>query len=67
MKSRIDLPAILAITVTVLAFSATAPLTAFATAPAFTLAFWRNGLGFSTLAPVVLALRRGERGRIVFH
>ena len=65
MKSRVDLPAILAIAVTVLAFSATAPLTAFATAPAFTLAFWRNGLGFSALAPVVLALRRGELGRIL--
>jgi drug/metabolite transporter (DMT)-like permease len=65
MKSKVDPLSVLAIVVTVLAFSATAPLTAFATAPAFALAFWRNGLGFTALGPVLLALRRGELGRIL--
>ncbi|MFI6662845.1 DMT family transporter [Streptomyces sp. NPDC050523] len=45
-----------------LAFSATAPLTAFAAAPALALALWRNGLGVCTLGPVV-AVRRGEELR----
>ncbi|MGP3985807.1 DMT family transporter [Streptomyces sp. 3N207] len=51
-------------TVTVLAISATAPLTAAASAPPLAMAFWRNCLGFATLGPFLLLLRRREVVRL---
>jgi drug/metabolite transporter (DMT)-like permease len=65
MKSRIDPLSVAAMTVTVVSISATAPLTAYAAAPPLALAFWRNALGFATLGPLLLLLRRREAVRIV--
>lgn len=50
--------------VAVLSISATAPLTAAASAPALAMAFWRNALGFTTLGPFLLVLRRREAVRV---
>ncbi|MFJ9381738.1 DMT family transporter [Streptomyces sp. NPDC101455] len=50
--------------VTVLSISATAPLTAAATAPPLAMAFWRNCLGFAVLGPFLLLLRRREVVRV---
>ncbi|MEV7739465.1 DMT family transporter [Streptomyces sp. NPDC088921] len=51
--------------VTVVSISATAPLTAYASASPLAMAFWRNALGFATLGPILLLLRRREAARIV--
>ncbi|MCO5998254.1 DMT family transporter [Actinoallomurus rhizosphaericola] len=64
MKAKIDPPYVAAVVVTVCSFSATAPLTAYAAAPALALAFWRNGLGLTTSVAIVTALRRGEFHRM---
>ncbi len=57
--------AVAAMTVTVVSFAATAPLTAAASAPALAMAFWRNALGFVTLVPLLLlVLRRREVARV---
>ena len=53
-------PTILALTVAVLAVSSSAPLIAFAAAPALAIAFWRNGLATVALAPITLGPRRAE-------
>ena len=57
----------LALVVAVLAVSSSAPLIAFAAAPALAVAFWRNGLAALALTPVTLGFRRteltGARGR----
>ncbi|WP_405813412.1 DMT family transporter [Streptomyces sp. NBC_01390] len=65
MKSRIDPLTIAAMTVTVVSISATAPLTAAATASPLAMAFWRNCLGFAVLGPLLLLLRRREVVRVV--
>jgi drug/metabolite transporter (DMT)-like permease len=65
MRSRLDATSTSAVLVTVIAFAATAPLTAYATAPALTLALGRNVLGFFTMGPVFLAIRRGELRRML--
>lgn len=64
MKSTIDPLSIAAVSVTVVSFSATAPLTAAASASPLAMAFWRNALGFTTLVLVLLVLRRGEFARV---
>ncbi|MFJ2261545.1 DMT family transporter [Streptomyces sp. NPDC087844] len=64
MRAKLDSLSVAAVTVTVIAFSATAPLTAFAAAPALTLAFGRNALGLLTLGPIFMLVRRGEMRRI---
>jgi drug/metabolite transporter (DMT)-like permease len=64
MKAKIDPLYAVAMVIAVCAVSATAPLTAFASAPALALAFWRNGLGFATNGAIVTALRRGEFRRV---
>jgi drug/metabolite transporter (DMT)-like permease len=46
--------------VAVLAVSSSAPLIAFAAAPALAVAFWRNGLAAAALTPVTLGPRRQE-------
>ncbi|MFK0160440.1 DMT family transporter [Streptomyces sp. NPDC090493] len=51
--------------VTVVSISATAPLTAYASASPLAMAFWRNALGFATLGPFLLLLRRREAMRIL--
>jgi drug/metabolite transporter (DMT)-like permease len=50
----------LALAVAVCAVSSSAPLIAFAAAPALAVAFWRNGLASVALTPVALGPRRGE-------
>ncbi|GIF24331.1 drug/metabolite transporter (DMT)-like permease [Actinoplanes tereljensis] len=50
----------LSLVVAVLAVSSSAPLIAFAAAPAIAIAFWRNGLAAVVLTPVTLGPRRRE-------
>jgi drug/metabolite transporter (DMT)-like permease len=50
----------LALTVAVLAVSSSAPLIAFAAAPALAIAFWRNSLATLVLTPIALGPRRAE-------
>jgi len=64
MKAKFDPLYAVAVVATVCSFSATAPLTAFASAPALALAFWRNGLGFVTSGAIVAGLRRGQFPRM---
>ncbi|MEU9411436.1 DMT family transporter [Streptomyces sp. NPDC048281] len=64
MRTKLDAVSGAAVLVTVLAFSATAPLTAYAAAPAFALAFGRNALGLLTLGPAFLLARRREVHRV---
>jgi drug/metabolite transporter (DMT)-like permease len=49
-----------AVAVAVLAVSSSAPLIAFAAAPALAIAFWRNALAAVALTPVTLGFRRAE-------
>ncbi|MFJ4836015.1 DMT family transporter [Streptomyces sp. NPDC088747] len=65
MKSKFDPLSVTAMTITVVAISATAPLTAAATASPLAMAFWRNALGFAVLGPLLLLLRRREVVRVV--
>ncbi|MEV7342240.1 DMT family transporter [Streptomyces sp. NPDC093544] len=65
MKSKADPLSVVAMAVTVVAISATAPLTAAATASPLAMAFWRNCLGFAVLGPLLLLLRRREVVRVV--
>ncbi|MET7686363.1 DMT family transporter [Streptomyces sp. NPDC005423] len=60
MRTKLDAVSIVAVLVTVAAFSATAPLTAYASGSVFVLALGRNALGLITLGPVVLLIRRRE-------
>ncbi|WP_223184541.1 DMT family transporter [Streptomyces sp. CBMA152] len=50
--------------VTVISVSATAPLTAAASASPPAMAFWRNCLGFAVLGPFLLMIRRREVARV---
>src|SRR3954452_11990171 len=59
-RQRAGLPTVLALTVAVLAISSSAPLIAFAAAPALAIAFWRNGLAAVALTPGTLGPRRSE-------
>ncbi|WP_285684011.1 DMT family transporter [Actinoplanes sp. NBRC 103695] len=49
-----------ALAIAVLAVSSSAPLIAFAAAPALAIAFWRNALSAAVLTPVTLGPRRAE-------
>ncbi|MFK0046013.1 DMT family transporter [Streptomyces sp. NPDC090741] len=60
MRTKLDAVSVTAVLVTVLAFSATAPLTAYATGPTLALAFGRNALGLLTLGPAFMLVRRRE-------
>lgn len=64
MRAKLDPLSITAMAVTVVSVSATAPLTAVASAPPLAMAFWRNCLGFVVLAPLLLLLRRREVARV---
>jgi drug/metabolite transporter (DMT)-like permease len=54
------LPTTAALTIALLAVSSSAPLIAYAAAPALAIAFWRNALAVGALAPVALTRRRAE-------
>jgi drug/metabolite transporter (DMT)-like permease len=63
MRSSRQRPVLLAaaaLTVAVLAVSSSAPLIAFAAAPALAVAFWRNGLAAAALTPITMGPRRQE-------
>jgi len=60
MASSRALPTVAALAVAVLAISSSAPLIAFAAAPALAIAFWRNALATLALTPVTLGPRRAE-------
>jgi drug/metabolite transporter (DMT)-like permease len=64
VKTQTDPLTVAAMAVTVVSISATAPLTAAATASPLAMAFWRNFLGFATLGVLLLLLRRREVVRI---
>lgn len=51
---------VLALVTAVLAVSSSAPLIAFAAAPALAIAFWRNGLAAVALTPIAAGFRRTE-------
>lgn len=51
---------VLALVVAVMAVSSSAPLIAFAAAPALAIAFWRNALATVALTPISLGPRRAE-------
>ncbi|MFI5889488.1 DMT family transporter [Actinoplanes sp. NPDC051513] len=59
-RQRPGLTTVVALAVAVLAVSSSAPLIAFAAAPALAIAFWRNGLAAVALTPVTLGPRRPE-------
>jgi drug/metabolite transporter (DMT)-like permease len=59
-RPSVSLPTILALTVAVLAVSSSAPLIAYAAAPALAIAFWRNVFATAVLVPAVAATRRPE-------
>jgi drug/metabolite transporter (DMT)-like permease len=54
-----------ALTLAVCATSPSAPLIAFAAAPGLALAFWRNAIGASVIAPVAVVRRRAELRALV--
>lgn len=62
MRANRQLPllSVAALVVAVLAVSSSAPLIAFAAAPALAIAFWRNALAAVALTPVTLGPRRAE-------
>jgi drug/metabolite transporter (DMT)-like permease len=60
MRSNRALLSAVAVTVAVLAVSSSAPLIAFAAAPALAIAFWRNALATVALTPVAAGPRRFE-------
>jgi drug/metabolite transporter (DMT)-like permease len=55
-----------AIAVAVLAVSSSAPLIAYAAAPALAIAFWRNALAVAALTPVAVGFRRAEARDILW-
>ncbi|NES14162.1 DMT family transporter [Micromonospora sp. PPF5-17] len=56
----LDPPTVGALALAVAAVSSSAPLVAFAAAPALAIAFWRNTLSIAVLGPYSLARRRAE-------
>jgi drug/metabolite transporter (DMT)-like permease len=60
MRSHRRVLTVGALAVAVIAISSSAPLIAFAAAPALAIAFWRNGLAALALTPVTLGPRRAE-------
>src|SRR5436305_8714316 len=57
---RLGLPTVASLMIALLAVSSSAPLIAYAAAPALAIAFWRNALAVGLLAPVTAARRRDE-------
>jgi drug/metabolite transporter (DMT)-like permease len=56
----LGLPTTAAIVIALLAVSSSAPLIAYAAAPALAIAFWRNALAVGALVPVAATTRRAE-------
>ncbi|HEY2791975.1 MAG TPA: DMT family transporter [Micromonosporaceae bacterium] len=59
-RSQLNAATTVALCVAILAISSSAPLIAFAAAPALAIAFWRNALAAVVLTPVTVARRRLE-------
>ena len=59
-RSRHDPLTVGALLVAVVSVSSSAPMIAYAAAPALALAFWRNALAVGVLAPTAAAVRRDE-------
>jgi drug/metabolite transporter (DMT)-like permease len=59
-KPSSRLPTVLALAVAVIAVASSAPLIAFAAAPALAIAFWRNFLATVALTPITYGPRRAE-------
>jgi drug/metabolite transporter (DMT)-like permease len=57
------LPTVFALVLATLTVSSSAPLIAYAVAPALAIAFWRNALAVGVLAPVAVTRRRAELTR----
>ncbi|GIJ48527.1 hypothetical protein Val02_54130 [Virgisporangium aliadipatigenens] len=57
---HLGFPVIAALTVSVTAVSSSAPLTAYALAPALAIAFWRNAMAVAVLAPVAVTRGRAQ-------
>jgi len=55
---QVGLPTIAALAIAIVAVSSSAPLIAFAAAPALAIAFWRNAIAVAGLAPVALVRQR---------
>ncbi|MGC4804580.1 DMT family transporter [Micromonospora sp. DT233] len=64
-RPPLDPPTVGALALAVVAVSSSAPLVAFAVAPALAVAFWRNLLAVAALGPFVLARRRAELRALV--
>jgi drug/metabolite transporter (DMT)-like permease len=64
-RSQLGAATTASICIAVLAVSSSAPLIAFAAAPALAIAFWRNGIASVVLAPVAAVRRRDEFRRLV--
>jgi len=59
-RTQIHVATVTALTVAVLAVSSSAPIIAYAAAPALAIAFWRNAFSTVLLAPVAATRRRAE-------
>jgi drug/metabolite transporter (DMT)-like permease len=59
------LPTVAALIVSMVSVSSSAPLIAYAAAPALAIAFWRNALAVGVLVPVAATRRRAELGGLV--
>ncbi|GIJ25787.1 hypothetical protein Vqi01_09490 [Micromonospora qiuiae] len=64
-RPPLDLLTTGALALAVVAVSSSAPLIAFAAAPALAVAFWRNLIAVTALSPFVLVRRRAEFGRLI--
>lgn len=63
--SRLGFPVVLALCVAVVSVSTSAPLIAYAAAPALALAFWRNTLSIAVLGPVAAVRGRAQFAALV--
>jgi drug/metabolite transporter (DMT)-like permease len=63
--SRPGLNSAAALTVAVLAISSSAPMIAYAAAPALAIAFWRNALAVGVLTPFAATVRRRELNELI--
>jgi drug/metabolite transporter (DMT)-like permease len=63
----LGLPTTAALMIALVAVSSSAPLIAYAAAPALAIAFWRNALAVGALAPVALTRRRAELHKLDRH
>jgi len=62
---RPALASVPALAIAVVAVSSSAPVIAYAAAPALAIAFWRNAMGVAAIGPVALLRRRGELTALV--